>query len=124
MIRVVKYPRFDASHLIVTYNAGLDEKVQQWKIRKNREQLIAWLKNEHERREAPKKIEFVRMFQNDEGASCALYKFKMNWMGKWLLGIVSEDGCYSAFREHQPKSEEKDAKKLLTEMKKAKKEFA
>lgn len=123
MIRTVKCPRFDASHLIVTYDMQLDRKVQQWKIRKNRERLILWLKNEHERKEVPKKIEFVRMFQDDEGASCALYKFKMNWMGKWLLGIASEDGCYSTFQEHHPKNEKKDAERLLAEMKKAKKEI-
>ena len=47
MIRAAKCPRFDASHLIVTYDDSLDEKVQQWKIRKGRERLILWLRKEH-----------------------------------------------------------------------------
>ena len=117
MIRAAKCPRFDASHLIVTYDDSLDEKVQQWKIRKGRERLILWLRKEHGPVADPPKIAFVKEIRNEAGETCALYKFKKSWLSKWLLGIVTENDCFSAFEEYHAENDIQDAEKLWMRLK-------
>ena len=65
----------------------------------------------------PPKIAFVKEIRNEAGETCALYKFKKSWLSKWLLGIVTENDCFSAFEEYHAENDIQDAEKLWMRLK-------
>lgn len=93
-------------------------------IEKAKLELENWLSNPHELGHKPKKIEYVNSFEDDDGLKCMIFKYKKSYLGKWLLGIVSESGTFSEMQEYNPNTEIEDAKKILEMLKNYWKEMA
>lgn len=79
--------------------------------------MIRWLSNERELGAPPARIEFVSAFTDADDVRCAIYKYKKSRFDKWLLGITSERGTFSEFREYREECAQTDARELLERLK-------
>lgn len=91
----------------------MDEK----RIEEAKTELIGWLAHPAELGKAPAKIEYVNAFEDEDGISCLIFKYKKSLLGRWLLGIVSESGTFSEMQEYKQETERADAEKLLEYLK-------
>ncbi|WP_298021423.1 hypothetical protein [uncultured Dysosmobacter sp.] len=80
-------------------------------------ELENWLSDPHELGHKPNKVEYTNKFEDEDGISCMIFKFKTSLFGKWYLGIVSESGTFSEMKAYDQKSEIEDAKAILTMLK-------
>ena len=87
-------------------------------------ELEKWLSDPHELGHKPSKIEYTNLFEDEDGIKCMIFKYKKSFLGKWLLGIVSESGTFSEMKEYNKDTEMEDAKKILKMLKKYWKEMA
>lgn len=87
-------------------------------------ELSNWLSDSNELGKKPSKIEYTNSFEDEDGITCMIFKYKKNILGKWLLGIVSESGTFSEMQEYNQQNEIKDAKKILEMLKNYWKEMA
>ena len=86
-------------------------------IKENKKQLEDWLSHPSELGRKPSKIEYTNQFEDEDGISCMIFKYKKSLFGKWLLGIVSESGTFSEMKEYKQETEINDAKILLETLK-------
>ena len=117
LVRPLKCPHFDAAHLLVAYDEALDREVRAWQREQGRKRMIRWLSNERELGAPPARIEFVSAFTDADDVRCAIYKYKKSRFDKWLLGITSERGTFSEFREYREECAQEDARELLERLK-------
>lgn len=78
-----------------------------------RQHVIDWLRHPNELGCAPKKIEFVREFTDEDEIDCMIFKYKKSVLSPWLLAIASDSGVFSEMQKYNPETEIEDAKKLL-----------
>ena len=77
------------------------------------ESLEKWTSNYKSIHKKPKKVEYSTTFFTDNGVKCITLKFKMGIFGKWLLGISSDAGTYSAMKPFNKETEIEDAKQMI-----------
>lgn len=80
-------------------------------------ELIEWLAHPAELGKAPVKIEYVNAFEDADGITCLIFKYKKSLLGKWLLGIAGEAGVFSEMQEYKQETERADAEALLNYLK-------
>lgn len=86
--------------------------------------LEQWLSHPNELGKKPFNIEYTNSFEDEDGIYCMIFKYKKSFLGKWLLGIVSDSGTFSEMREYNKSTEIEDAKQLLNILKDYWKEMA
>ncbi|MCM1089843.1 MAG: DUF4261 domain-containing protein [Butyrivibrio sp.] len=80
-------------------------------------QLEEWLSDPRELGKKPSKVEYVESFEDEDGISCMIFKFKKSMLSKWLLGIVSDSGVFSDMKEFDEGRARQDAEECLTFLK-------
>jgi hypothetical protein len=93
-------------------------------IKEATKQLEEWLAHPQELGKKPFRIEYTNSFEDKEGTKCMIFKYKKSFLGKWLLGIVSESGTFSQMQEYNKNTEIEDASKILEMLKNYWKEMA
>ena len=117
LVRPMKCPHFDAAHLLVAYDEALDREVRAWQREQGKKRMIRWLSNERELGGPSARVEFVSAFTDADDVRCAIYKYKKSRFDRWLLGITSERGTFSEFREYREECAQEDARELLERLK-------
>ncbi len=80
-------------------------------------QLEEWLSDPRELGKKPSKVEYVESFEDEDGISCMIFKFKKSMFSKWLVGIVSDSGVFSEMKEFDVGRARQDAQECLTFLK-------
>lgn len=83
------------------------------KIDEAKQHLEEWLSDPREFGKKPAKIEYVKDFTDEDGVECMIFKFKKSLISKWIIGIAGEMGVFSAMREYNEATAEKDAAECL-----------
>lgn len=76
-----------------------------------------WLSHPNELGYFPQEIIHTNHFVDNDGINCDVFKYKEINSGIWLLGIVSEAGCFSEMKEYNANNEINDAQELLNVIK-------
>ena len=113
VINLSKCPKFDKKHMLVTVNDDVLLKIAKYNVKKAQEKMIEWLCDYRELGQAPVQIKFTKDFVTDDGIKCYIFKYKKTLFSKWWLGIVSDSGTFSEFKEYNPDMEIDDAKKII-----------
>lgn len=80
-------------------------------------QLEEWLSDPRELGKKPSKVEYVESFEDEDGVSCMIFKYKKSMLSKWMLGIVSDSGVFSYMKEFDGDRARQDAEECLTFLK-------
>lgn len=86
-------------------------------VEEERKNVIEWLMHPHELGREPQAVEYVKSFQDEEGADCMIFKYRKGRLSPWLLAISSESGIFSHMEKFDPKTCDKDAADLLQSLK-------
>ena len=113
VINLSKCSKFDKKHMLVTVNDDVLLKIAKYNVKKAEEKMIEWLSDYRELGQAPVQIKFIKDFVTDDGIKCYIFKYKKTLFSKWWLGIVSDSGTFSEFKEYNPDTEIDDAKKII-----------
>lgn len=117
IIDINHYPKFDASHIIITINSEILSKIENYLQEQAKSELEAWLSDIRELGHKPAKIEYSMTFIDEDGIKCHIFKYKKTLLGKWYLGIVSDSGTFSEMKEYKKNTELTDAKHTLNLLK-------
>ena len=117
LININKLPKFDYKHKLVTIDDKIMTKISKYKIEKAKDELSNWLSDYRELGHKPSKIEYTNEFVT-ENIHCYIFKYKKEKFSKWYLGIVSDSGTFSEFKEYIKETEKDDAKEIINLLKK------
>ena len=112
LININKLPKFDYKHKLVTIDNKIMAKISKYKIEKAKDELSNWLSDYRELGHKPSKIEYTNEFVT-ENIHCYIFKYKKERFSKWYLGIVSDSGTFSEFKEYKKETEIDDAKEII-----------
>jgi len=113
LLDIPEYTKFDATHIILTFDSKLDSEIKERKIEAAKTEMENWLSRPGVLGRRPYKLEYTNQFLEENGDVCYVFKFKKSMLGKWLIGIVSAAGTSSEMREYRPGSEMEDAHKIF-----------
>ena len=113
MMNRVHREKFDARHVILTLNEELMWFIRPYEIEQAVQRLSEWLSDPRELGKKPYSVEHTRVFEQEDGVRCHIFRYKKSMFSTWLLGIVSDAGVYSEMKEYHRKSEYADAQALL-----------
>lgn len=113
MMNRVHREKFDARHVILTLNEELMWFIRPYEIEQAVQRLSEWLSDPRELGKKPYSVEHTRVFEQEDGVRCHIFRYKKSMFSAWLLGIVSDAGAYSEMKEYHRKSEYADAQALL-----------
>ena len=116
-IDLSRYKKFDETHVIITFTKDWLSLFNKDQILEAKESLINWLSHSHELGKKPVKIEYCMSFVDEDEIECMIFKYKKTLLSKWLLGIVSDSGVFSCFKEYRKDQQIKDAKEILEMLK-------
>ena len=112
-VNIRKHRAFDKEHVLITIDDKLLHKIDKKLIENAKEKMLIWLSDYRELGCMPKQIAFTKRFKTDDGIDCYIFKYKKNVFSKWWLGIVSDAGTFSEFKEYKKETEIDDAKKII-----------
>ena len=81
------------------------------------EKMIEWLSDYRELGCKPAQIKFTKDFVTEDGIHTYIFKYKKTLFSKWWLGIVSDSGTFSEFKEYNPETEINDALEIINLLK-------
>ena len=117
VINLSKYPKFDKTHVLITVDDKALSKIAQHNIQTAQETMINWLSDYRELGCKPAQIEFTKEFVTEDGIHCYIFKYKKTLLSNWWLGIVSESGTFSEFKEYNQATEITDAIEIINLLK-------
>lgn len=80
-------------------------------------EIAKWLAHPAELGKAPKKIEFVKEFDDPDGIHCGIFRFKAGLLSPWRLIIYSDSGIFSEQEKYDPDHDIEQAQKLINYLK-------
>ena len=117
VINLSKCSKFDKKHMLITVDDDVLSKITKYNVKKAQEKMIEWLSDYRELGQAPVQIKFIKDFVTDDGIKCYIFKYKKTLFSKWWLGIVSDSGTFSEFKEYNPETEINDALEIINLLK-------
>lgn len=64
----------------------------------------------------PNKVAYVKTLRDRNKRECHIFKFKTQFLGRWMVGIVCDIGPFTDYREFKYETADQDALALIQKL--------